>query len=118
MKFWNCKNLSYALISGAAILATAAAADCEKATFIANMCTNNCPGVEEACEGTLIEKQNDAVWNLQAVGTQNKNVIHQPLFCEQNWYKKDAEDNCTIPDGCIENAMGYKYNGLCPTSIE
>jgi len=108
--------LSLILLTGAAGLAASAAATCEKANLIANMCLNNCDE-EGACDSPNYLRDDD-FWALQAVGPKNKKVISTTLLCSVNWNELDAQDNCVVPKTCTEGSQGYLYQGICPSGIE
>lgn len=118
MNIFLKKWTPYILLPLGALLATHAAATCEKAEFIALMCDNNCEEESNECE-SVNYLRNDEYWALAVQGAKNKNVSSTPRMCSVLWNKLDAEGNCiTSYYSCTEDALGYKYFGLCPTGIE
>ncbi len=116
MKFTSRSVLSAILLAGASGLAANAAATCEKANLIANMCLNNC-GEEAACDTPNYLRDED-FWALQALGQKNKKVVPATLLCSVNWNELDAQNNCTVPKTCTVGSQGYDYQGICPSTVD
>ena len=80
MNIFLKKWTPYILLPLGALLATHAAATCEKAEFIALMCDNNCEEESNECE-SVNYLRNDEYWALAVQGAKKIRMSHQLHGC-------------------------------------